>query len=79
MQVLDEDVGQDKVLGLVSYPLSNLDPEKTIKLQLPLLPSLDTDRVKDKKDRGSLIVEVKLLTGGTFDSAVSSMQSNMQL
>ncbi|CAM6114039.1 unnamed protein product [Calypogeia fissa] len=58
-KVLDEDIGQDKVLGLVSYPLSKLVPDEAVKLQLPLLPSLDTDRVKDKKDRGSLIVELK--------------------
>jgi hypothetical protein len=60
LQILDEDIGQDKTLGLVSYPLSKLVPEESVKLQLPLLPSLDTDRVKDKKDRGSLIVEVIL-------------------
>lgn len=60
MQVLDQDVGQDKVLGEVAYPLLKLVAEDSVKLQLPLLPSLDTDRVKDKKDRGSLTVEVIL-------------------
>jgi Ca2+-dependent lipid-binding protein len=59
-KVMDEDIGQDKTLGVVSYPLVKLVPEETVKLQLPLLPSLDTDRIKDKKDRGFLIVEVIL-------------------
>ncbi|BBN04449.1 hypothetical protein MPTK1_3g04720 [Marchantia polymorpha subsp. ruderalis] len=57
-QVLDEDMGNDKTLGLVSFPISKLVPEQVQTLPLPLLPSLDTDRVKDKKDRGTLHIEL---------------------
>ncbi|KAL2635565.1 hypothetical protein R1flu_007044 [Riccia fluitans] len=57
-QVLDEDVGQDKTLGLVTFPISKLVPDHPLKVQLPLLQSLDTVSVKDKKDRGVLHLEL---------------------
>ncbi|KAL3683694.1 hypothetical protein R1sor_001716 [Riccia sorocarpa] len=57
-QVLDEDVGQDKTLGLVTFPISKLVSDQSLLVQLPLLQSLDTVSFKDKKDRGLLHVEL---------------------
>lgn len=58
LQVLDKDIGQDKSLGIVKYPLLELEPEKSKEVNLKLLPSLDTNKIKDKKDRGTITIKV---------------------
>ncbi|KAL1322092.1 hypothetical protein HN51_067020 [Arachis hypogaea] len=56
-EVFDEDIGQDKRLGVAKFPLSELEEETEKEQELRLLASLDT-KVKDKKDRGTLTVKV---------------------
>ncbi|KAH0884430.1 hypothetical protein HID58_060526 [Brassica napus] len=58
VEVFDKDVGQDERLGLVKLPLSSLEVGVTKEMELNLLSSLDTLKVKDKKDRGSLTLKV---------------------
>ncbi|XP_010523704.1 PREDICTED: synaptotagmin-4-like [Tarenaya hassleriana] len=58
VEVYDKDVGQDERLGLVKLPLSGLESEATRDIELNLLASLDTLKVKDKKDRGSITLKV---------------------
>ncbi|KAH9321730.1 hypothetical protein KI387_016369, partial [Taxus chinensis] len=58
LEVFDEDIGQDKSLGIVKCPLLDLEPEKPKELTLKILPSLDTNKIKDKKDRGTINVKV---------------------
>eukprot|EP00252_Welwitschia_mirabilis_P016978 TRINITY_DN3775_c0_g1_i1.p1 TRINITY_DN3775_c0_g1~~TRINITY_DN3775_c0_g1_i1.p1 ORF type:complete len:500 (+),score=108.31 TRINITY_DN3775_c0_g1_i1:235-1734(+) len=58
LEVFDKDVTKDELLGIVKYPLQDLEPEKSKEVTLPLLPSLNTQRVKDKKDRGSIMIKV---------------------
>ncbi|KAI4354933.1 hypothetical protein L6164_003756 [Bauhinia variegata] len=58
LEVHDEDIGQDKRLGIVKLPLIVLEAETPKEIQLRLLSSLDTIKVKDKKDRGSLTIKV---------------------
>lgn len=60
-QVFDEDVGQDKMLGIAKLPLIDLVSETMKELDLALLPSLDMLKFKDKKDRGSLKIKVGLI------------------
>lgn len=57
LQVFDEDIGADKLLGVVTYPLAKLNAEETKELSLSLVPSLDMDNVKDKQDRGSIMIK----------------------
>ncbi|CAL5196232.1 unnamed protein product [Lathyrus oleraceus] len=57
-EVFDEDIGQDKRLGIVKLPLIDLEVQTEKEFQLGLLSSLDTLKVKDKKDRGTLTVKV---------------------
>ncbi|KAF3790977.1 Synaptotagmin-4 [Nymphaea thermarum] len=57
-EVFDEDVGQDKRLGVVKLPLNELVAEKAIDRELRLLPALDMLKIKDKKDRGTLTIKV---------------------
>ncbi|XP_051129910.1 calcium-dependent lipid-binding protein-like [Andrographis paniculata] len=58
LEVLDEDIGEDKLLGITKVPLIDLKPEKTETLELRLLPSQNMTKIKDKKDRGTLTVQV---------------------
>lgn len=59
LEVFDKDeVGQDKKLGVVKYLLADLEPEKWKDLTLQLLSSLDTLKVRDKKDRGTITLKV---------------------
>lgn len=58
LEVFDEDIGQDKRLGIVKLPLIELEVQTEKELELRLLSSLDTLKVKDKKDRGTLTVKV---------------------
>jgi len=58
-QVYDEDkLKQDKKLGVVALPLKSLQHDSLTEISLNLLSSLDTLKVKDKKDRGTLIIKV---------------------
>ncbi|KAG8096757.1 hypothetical protein GUJ93_ZPchr0013g33905 [Zizania palustris] len=59
LQVFDEDkLKQDKRLGIAKLPLNDLEMEAVQEINLQLLSSLDTTKVKDKKDRGVLIIKV---------------------
>ncbi|KAI3719406.1 hypothetical protein L6452_20303 [Arctium lappa] len=58
-EVLDQDIGQDKRLGIAKLSLADLEPEVEKEIELKLLPSLDMLKIKDKKDRGTLTVKVK--------------------
>ncbi|XVF33454.1 hypothetical protein REPUB_Repub17cG0170000 [Reevesia pubescens] len=59
VEVFDQDIGQDKRLGIAKFRLIELEPETPNEVNLSLLSSLDTLKVKDKKDRGSC--NIKLL------------------
>ncbi|CAN6295758.1 unnamed protein product [Urochloa humidicola] len=59
LEVFDEDkMKQDKRLGIAKLPLSDLGMETVQEVNLQLLSSLDTTKVKDKKDRGVLTIKV---------------------
>ncbi|XP_066382962.1 calcium-dependent lipid-binding protein-like [Miscanthus floridulus] len=59
LEVFDEDnMKQDKRLGIAKLPLSDLEMETVQEVNLQLLSSLDTTKVKDKKDRGVLSIKV---------------------
>ncbi|KAG0474502.1 hypothetical protein HPP92_014188 [Vanilla planifolia] len=59
IEVFDEDdLSQDKKLGIVKLPLIELEPEICREFELRLLPSLDMMKVKDKKDRGTITIKV---------------------
>jgi hypothetical protein len=45
-------------LGVAKLPLINLEAETEKEIELRLLSSLDTLKVKDKKDRGTLRIKV---------------------
>ncbi|KAK8946141.1 Synaptotagmin-4 [Platanthera guangdongensis] len=58
-EVFDEDdISQDKKLGIVKLPLVDLEAETSKEFELRLLPSLDMMKIKDKKDRGTITVKV---------------------
>ncbi|KAG4931089.1 hypothetical protein JHK86_048050 [Glycine max] len=57
-EVFDKDIGQDKQLGIVKFPLNDLEPETEKEFELRLLSSLDTLKVKDKKDRGTITIKI---------------------
>ncbi|XP_062209184.1 calcium-dependent lipid-binding protein-like [Phragmites australis] len=58
LEVFDEDkLKQDKRLGIAKLPLSDLEMETVQEVNLQLLSSLDTTKVKDKKDRGVLTIK----------------------
>ncbi|KAJ0962203.1 hypothetical protein J5N97_030031 [Dioscorea zingiberensis] len=59
LEVLDEDnMSQDKRLGISKLPLRELEPEASKEIDLRLLPALDMLKIKDKKDRGNLKIKV---------------------
>ena len=60
-QVFDQDIGQDKRLGIAKLPLIELQAETSKEYELRLLPSLDTLKVKDKKDRGTVTIKVEIV------------------
>lgn len=60
MQVKDRDVGTDKLLGVTTISLHDLKPDVEVEFTKKLSKSLDTDRVKDKGDRGTISVKVSL-------------------
>ncbi|XP_044493272.1 calcium-dependent lipid-binding protein-like [Mangifera indica] len=57
-EVLDQDIGQDKRLGIVKLPLIDLEANTLNEFELKLQPSLDMLKIKDKKDRGTITVKV---------------------
>ncbi|PON85147.1 Calcium-dependent lipid-binding transcriptional regulator [Trema orientale] len=58
IEVFDQDIGQDKRLGIAKLPFIELEAETSKEFELRLLPSLDTLKVKDKKDRGTVTIKV---------------------
>ncbi|XP_038974602.1 synaptotagmin-5-like [Phoenix dactylifera] len=59
LEVFDEDnLAQDKRLGVAKLALIDLEPETNKEFDMRLLPSLDTLKIKDKKDRGTLTIMV---------------------
>ncbi|XP_043698146.1 calcium-dependent lipid-binding protein-like isoform X1 [Telopea speciosissima] len=58
LEVFDADVGQNKRLGITKLPLIELEPDTPKEVDLRLLPSLDMQKIKDKKDRGTITVKV---------------------
>ncbi|KAL0397816.1 UNVERIFIED_CONTAM: Synaptotagmin-5 [Sesamum calycinum] len=47
-----------KRLGIAKLPLIEVEAEKSKEIDLRLLPSLDMLKIKDKKDRGTLTIQV---------------------
>lgn len=58
---MDEDVGSDKQMGIASIPLNELVPDTEVLITQKVLKSLDTARVKDKGDRGTITVKVSFM------------------
>ncbi|XP_075487381.1 calcium-dependent lipid-binding protein-like [Primulina tabacum] len=58
LEVFDQDIGQDKRLGIAKLPLMELEAETAKEIELRLLPALDMLKIKDKKDRGTITVQV---------------------
>ncbi|CAI9765202.1 unnamed protein product [Fraxinus pennsylvanica] len=58
IEVFDKDVGQDERLGIAKLPLIELEAENSKEIELRLLPSLDMLKIKDKKDRGTITIQV---------------------
>ncbi|KAL3616588.1 hypothetical protein CASFOL_039978 [Castilleja foliolosa] len=58
IEVFDQDIGQDKRLGITKLPLIELEAEKSKDFELRLFPSLDMLKIKDKKDRGTVSIQV---------------------
>ncbi|KAL9263271.1 Calcium-dependent lipid-binding protein-like protein [Drosera capensis] len=58
LEVYDEDIGQDKKLGIAKLPLIDLKEEREKEIKLRLVSSLDMTTVKDKKDRGTITLKV---------------------
>ncbi|KAG8391721.1 hypothetical protein BUALT_Bualt01G0216600 [Buddleja alternifolia] len=58
LEVFDQDIGQDKRLGIAKLSLIDMEPETTKEMELRLLPTLDMLKIKDKKDRGTVTVQV---------------------
>ncbi|XP_073269594.1 calcium-dependent lipid-binding protein-like [Primulina huaijiensis] len=58
VEVFDEDIGQDKRLGIAKLPLAELEADTAKENELRLLPSLDMLKIKDKKDRGTVTIQV---------------------
>ncbi|KAI3504356.1 hypothetical protein L1887_32958 [Cichorium endivia] len=59
VEVFDEDIGADQRLGIAKLPLVDLQPEIEKEVELRLQPSLDMMKIKDKKDRGTVMVKAK--------------------
>lgn len=58
LEVFDKDIGQDTRMGIAKLPLIELEAEKSKEFELRLLPSLDMLKIKDKKDRGTITIQV---------------------
>ncbi|KAL9685611.1 hypothetical protein QQ045_023062 [Rhodiola kirilowii] len=59
LEVYDQDIGQDKRLGIAKLPLIGLEAETEKEIELRLMPSLDMLKIKDKKDRGTILLKVR--------------------
>ncbi|KAK9910674.1 hypothetical protein M0R45_034628 [Rubus argutus] len=57
-EVFDEDIGQDKRLGVTKLPLIDLEAEIPKEIELRLQPSLNMLKIKEKKDRGTLTIKI---------------------
>lgn len=61
LQVYDEDrLQQDKKLGVAKLAVNSLQPEATSEITLKLQQSLDSLKIKDTKDRGTLHLQVSM-------------------
>jgi hypothetical protein len=60
-QVNDSDIGADKLLGICALRLVDLKPEEAKDIKLELTPALDMSNIVDKKDRGSLTINVSYM------------------
>ncbi|EPS66529.1 hypothetical protein M569_08245, partial [Genlisea aurea] len=78
LEVLDEDIGQDKRLGIAKLPLSEIEPDTPKEIQLRLLPALDMLKIKDKKDRGTLTVQV-LYHGFNKEEQMAALQEEKRI
>ncbi|KAL8495426.1 hypothetical protein ACS0TY_019534 [Phlomoides rotata] len=58
LEVFDKDIGQDPRMGIAKLSLIELEAEKSKELEIRLLPSLDMLKIKDKKDRGTVTIQV---------------------
>ncbi|XP_073308133.1 calcium-dependent lipid-binding protein-like [Primulina huaijiensis] len=58
LEVFDQDIGQDKRLGVAKLPLIELVADAAKEIELRLLPALDMLKIIDKKDRGTITVQV---------------------
>ncbi|XP_075476582.1 calcium-dependent lipid-binding protein-like [Primulina tabacum] len=58
LEVFDQDIGQDKRLGVAKLPLIELVADTAKEIELRLLPALDMLKIIDKKDRGTITVQV---------------------
>ncbi|XP_027115019.1 synaptotagmin-5 [Coffea eugenioides] len=58
IEVFDKDVGQDEKLGVAKVRLIELEAERSKELELRLLPSHDMLKIKDKKDRGTITIQL---------------------
>lgn len=58
IEVFDKDVGQDEKLGVAKVRLIELEAERSKELELRLLPSHDMLKIKDKKDRGTITLQL---------------------
>jgi Ca2+-dependent lipid-binding protein len=60
-EVYDEDrLQQDKKLGVAKLAVNSLQPEATSEITLKLQQSLDSLKIKDTKDRGTLHLQVSM-------------------
>uniref|UniRef100_A0A7N0V7T7 C2 domain-containing protein n=1 Tax=Kalanchoe fedtschenkoi TaxID=63787 RepID=A0A7N0V7T7_KALFE len=59
LEVYDQDMGDDKRLGVVKLPLIGLEAETETEVNLRLMPSLDMLKIKDRKDRGTITLKVR--------------------
>lgn len=59
-QVFDKDIGQDKRLGVTKLPLIDLEAETVKEIELRLQPSLNMLKIKEKKDRGTITIKVRV-------------------
>ncbi|CAM8922586.1 unnamed protein product [Rhodiola kirilowii] len=59
LEVYDQDIGQDKRLGIAKLPLIGLEAETEKEIELRVMPSLDMLKIKDKKDRGTILLKVR--------------------
>lgn len=58
IEVFDKDVGQDEKLGVAKVRLIELEAERSKEVELRLLPSHDMLKIKDKKDRGTITLQL---------------------